>query len=60
MSLGKLATDLGVSKSGGVATLFGTKEKLQLAAVQAAREVFIDHVVAPTSAELRVFGGYGR
>ncbi|GAC53631.1 TetR/AcrR family transcriptional regulator [Gordonia amicalis] len=50
LSLGKLATDLGVSKS-GVATLFGTKEKLQLAAVQAAREVFIDHVVAPTSAE---------
>ncbi|WP_244975897.1 TetR/AcrR family transcriptional regulator [Nocardia huaxiensis] len=46
LSLGKLATDLGVSKS-GVATLFGTKENLQLAAVQSAREVFIDHVARP-------------
>lgn len=46
LSLGRLASDLGVSKS-GVATLFGTKEKLQLAAVESAREVFIDHVVRP-------------
>ncbi|MCK8614670.1 TetR/AcrR family transcriptional regulator [Gordonia sp. C13] len=50
LSLGKLATDLGVSKS-GVATLFGSKENLQLAAVQAAREVFIEHVVTPARSE---------
>lgn len=46
LSLGRLAGDLGVSKS-GVATLFGTKEKLQLAAVQSAREMFIDTVIRP-------------
>ncbi|MGV9838789.1 TetR/AcrR family transcriptional regulator [Nocardia niigatensis] len=46
LSLGRLAGDLGVSKS-GVATLFGTKENLQLAAVQSAREVFIEHVIRP-------------
>ncbi|MFE2955957.1 TetR/AcrR family transcriptional regulator [Nocardia tengchongensis] len=46
LSLGRLAEDLGVSKS-GVATLFGNKENLQLAAVAAAREVFIDHVIRP-------------
>ncbi|MFI1916430.1 TetR/AcrR family transcriptional regulator [Nocardia sp. NPDC020380] len=50
LSLGRLAVDLGVSKS-GVATLFGTKENLQLAAVQSAREVFIDHVVRPALSE---------
>ncbi|MEO9326430.1 TetR/AcrR family transcriptional regulator [Gordonia aurantiaca] len=50
LSLGKLAADLGVSKS-GVATLFGSKENLQLAAVQTAREVFVEHVVKPTSGE---------
>jgi AcrR family transcriptional regulator len=52
LSLGRLATDLGVSKS-GVATLFGTKENLQLAAVQSAREVFIDAVVQPALAQPR-------
>ncbi|MFC7449232.1 TetR/AcrR family transcriptional regulator [Rhodococcus daqingensis] len=46
LSIGRLATDLGLSKS-GVATLFGTKENLQVAAVQSAREVFIEHVVRP-------------
>ncbi|MRH90148.1 TetR/AcrR family transcriptional regulator [Nocardia sp. SYP-A9097] len=50
LSLGRLASDLGVSKS-GVATLFGTKENLQLAAVESAREVFIDHVVRPALPE---------
>ncbi|MEV6772023.1 TetR/AcrR family transcriptional regulator [Nocardia sp. NPDC051030] len=52
LSLGRLAGDLGVSKS-GVATLFGTKENLQLAAVQSAREVFIEHVVTPAFTEAR-------
>jgi len=46
LSLGRLATDLGLSKS-GVQTLFGTKEKLQLAAVECAREQFADAVVRP-------------
>ncbi len=50
LSLGRLAGDLGLSKS-GVATLFGTKENLQLAAVRAAREIFVEHVVKPALAE---------
>ncbi|MTE14228.1 TetR/AcrR family transcriptional regulator [Nocardia sp. CT2-14] len=52
LSLGRLAGDLGVSKS-GVATLFGTKENLQLAAVQSAREVFIEYVVRPAMSQAR-------
>ncbi|MFI6802710.1 TetR/AcrR family transcriptional regulator, partial [Streptosporangium canum] len=48
LSFGRLATDLGLSK-GGVATLFPTKEHLQLATAETAREVFIDAVVRPTS-----------
>lgn len=52
LSLGRLAGDLGVSKS-GVATLFGTKENLQLAAVQSARELFIEHVVRPALSQPR-------
>lgn len=46
LSLGRLATDLGLSKS-GVQTLFGTKENLQLAAIDSAREQFVDAVVRP-------------
>lgn len=46
LSIGRLATDLGISKS-GIATLFGTKEALQLAAVQAGREIFIERVITP-------------
>ena len=49
LSIGRLATDLGLSKS-GVATLFGSKERLQLAAADAAREAFIGAVVRPASA----------
>jgi AcrR family transcriptional regulator len=56
LSIGRLATDLGVSK-GGVQTLFGTKERLQLAAVDAAREAFHEAVVAPA---LRVPRGAAR
>ncbi|AYF79202.1 TetR/AcrR family transcriptional regulator [Nocardia yunnanensis] len=52
LSLAKLAGDLGVSKS-GVATLFGTKENLQLAAVAAAREMFVDTVIRPAHAAER-------
>ncbi|MEV0375896.1 TetR/AcrR family transcriptional regulator [Streptomyces sp. NPDC050636] len=46
LSIGRLATDLGISKS-GVQTLFGTKENLQVAAVKCARDVFEDAVVRP-------------
>ncbi|WP_214467989.1 TetR/AcrR family transcriptional regulator [Microbacterium flavescens] len=49
LTIGRLADAAGHSKS-GVATLFGSKEQLQLATVAAAREVFIDTVVAPARA----------
>ncbi|MFJ8746386.1 TetR/AcrR family transcriptional regulator [Embleya sp. NPDC127516] len=48
LSIGRLAGDLGLSKS-GIATLFGSKEKLQLAAVASAGEAFVDAVVRPAS-----------
>ncbi|KOX10095.1 TetR/AcrR family transcriptional regulator [Nocardiopsis sp. NRRL B-16309] len=44
LSLGRLSKELQVSKS-GVFAHFGSKEELQLAAIRAAREVFVDHVV---------------
>ncbi|MGY1946731.1 TetR/AcrR family transcriptional regulator [Nocardia asiatica] len=50
LSIGRLATDLGLSKS-GIATLFGSKEGLQLAAVKSARQVFIDAVITPSLSE---------
>lgn len=46
LSLGRLAGDLGLSKS-GIQTLFGSKEKLQLAAAEAARELFKEAVTRP-------------
>ncbi|MFJ1795731.1 TetR/AcrR family transcriptional regulator [Kitasatospora griseola] len=46
LSIGRLATDLGLSKS-GVFAGFGSKEELQLATVRAARRIFYDRVVAP-------------
>jgi AcrR family transcriptional regulator len=52
LSLGRLATDLGLSKS-GIQTLFGTKENLQLAAVASAGEQFSDAVVGPAQAAAR-------
>jgi AcrR family transcriptional regulator len=52
LSIGRLATDLGLSKS-GVQTLFGTKENLQVATVDAAREAFVEAVVRPARAESR-------
>lgn len=52
LSLGRLATDLQVSKS-GIQTLFGTKEKLQLAAIASAAEQFADAVVRPAQAAPR-------
>ena len=46
LSLGRIATELKLSKS-GVFALFGSKEELQLATVRAAVAVFADQVVAP-------------
>src|SRR5687767_10705571 len=44
LSIGRLATDLGVSKSGLFAH-FGSKTELQLATVDAARHIFIHEVI---------------
>ncbi|WP_433461345.1 TetR/AcrR family transcriptional regulator [Spirillospora sp. CA-128828] len=49
LSLGRLASDLGLSKS-GVQTLFRTKENLQLAAAESARERFAEAVAVPALA----------
>lgn len=49
LSIGRLAGDLSLSKSGLFAH-FGSKEELQLAAVQAAREAFVERVVRPARA----------
>ncbi|KJS55360.1 TetR family transcriptional regulator [Streptomyces rubellomurinus subsp. indigoferus] len=48
LSIGRLATDLGLSKS-GVFAGFGSKEELQLATVRAARRIFADAVLAPVA-----------
>jgi len=48
LSLGRLATELELSKS-GVFALFGSKEDLQLATVEAALDIFAAHVVTPAS-----------
>ncbi len=52
LSIGRLADELGVSKSGLFAH-FGSKVDLQVATVQAARDVFLEEVVAAA----RVGGG---
>ncbi|WP_042368557.1 TetR/AcrR family transcriptional regulator [Streptacidiphilus neutrinimicus] len=46
LSIGRLATELELSKS-GVFALFGSKEELQLATVRAAERVYLDHVITP-------------
>ncbi len=56
LSIGRLATELRASKS-GVFAHFGSKEELQLATVQWAREVFVAEVIAPA---LRAPGGLRR
>jgi AcrR family transcriptional regulator len=50
LSFGHLATDLGVSK-GGIQTLFGTKENLQVAVIEAARGAFEEAVTRPARAQ---------
>jgi AcrR family transcriptional regulator len=49
LTIGRLATELGMSKSGLFAH-FGSKEELQLATIDAAREIFAREVVAPARA----------
>ena len=56
LSIGTLATGANLSKSGVVA-LFGSKEKLQLAAIDAASEIFIASVISPA---LKLQGGRER
>ncbi len=47
LTIGRLATDLGLSKSGLFAH-FGSKEDLQIATVQTAAEIFVAEIVEPT------------
>ena len=50
LTIGKLATELGISKSGLFAH-FGSKEELQLAVVETARTIFVERVVKPALTE---------
>jgi AcrR family transcriptional regulator len=52
LTIGRLAESSGHSKS-SIATLFGSKEGLQLATVAAAREIFLARIVEPARAEPR-------
>jgi AcrR family transcriptional regulator len=47
LTIGRLATELGMSKSGLFAH-FGSKADLQLATIDAARRRFVEHVVKPS------------
>ncbi|WP_327085582.1 TetR/AcrR family transcriptional regulator [Nonomuraea sp. NBC_01738] len=49
LSIGRLATDLGVSKS-GLFGYFGSKEELQLATIRVATSVYVDEVIQPALA----------
>ena len=46
LTLGRLATDLAMSKSGLFAH-FGSKEELQLATIEHARQTYVDQVIRP-------------
>jgi len=48
LSIGRLAEAVGMSKSGLFAH-FGSKEELQLATIEAANELFNEHVISPAS-----------
>lgn len=56
LTIGRLAEDLGMSKSGLFAH-FGSKEELQLAAIQAASERYVEEIFRPALKEPR---GYPR
>jgi AcrR family transcriptional regulator len=55
ISIGRLATHIGMSKSGLYAH-FGSKEQLQLATIDAALQIFNDDVVEPADAEPDALG----
>src|SRR5271167_3822566 len=46
LSIGRLATELQMSKT-GIFAHFGSKEQLQLATVEAAKQVFLEQIVQP-------------
>jgi AcrR family transcriptional regulator len=50
LTIGRLADELKMSKSGLFAH-FGSKEELQLATIEMARQIFVDHIVRPALAE---------
>jgi AcrR family transcriptional regulator len=52
LSIGQLAEATGMSKSGLYAH-FGSKEMLQLATIERAREIFVEEVIRPALAEAR-------
>jgi AcrR family transcriptional regulator len=49
LSIGRLAADLGVSKS-GLFGYFGSKEELQLATIRTAMGIYLDEVIQPALA----------
>lgn len=49
LSIGGLADELGLSKS-GLFALFGSKEDLQLATIEAARKLYVQEVISPALA----------
>ncbi|MFD2023941.1 TetR/AcrR family transcriptional regulator [Promicromonospora aerolata] len=55
LSFGALAASAPVNKS-AIAGLFGSKEKLQLAAVERATEIYTEHVIAPARSAERGLG----
>src|SRR5580765_6312186 len=50
LTIGRLADELKMSKSGLFAH-FGSKEELQLATIEMARQIFVEHIVRPALAE---------
>src|SRR5215472_16984793 len=52
LSIGRLASELGMSKT-GIFAHFGSKERLQLATVEAAKEIFLAKVAQPALASPR-------
>src|SRR5215469_16238485 len=52
LSIGRLATELQMSKT-GIFAHFGSKEQLQLATVDAAKQVFLEQVVQPALTHAR-------
>jgi AcrR family transcriptional regulator len=55
LSIGRLADHIGMSKSGLYAH-FGSKEELQLAAIDTATEIFVETVIRPASEPMTAFG----